>query len=53
MTDASNYHTESLNNTLGRYVMFSVTFRFGDFGNLKNAKGPMGGRRGMGRPGRR
>lgn len=53
VTDASNYHTESLNNTLGRYVMFSVTFRFGDFGNLKNAKGPMGGRRGMGRPGRR
>ena len=44
VTDTANYHQESLNNTLGRYVMLSVTFRFGDFGNMKNARGPMGGR---------
>lgn len=42
ITDASNYHMESLNNTLGRYVMFSVTVRFGDFSNMKNAR-RMGG----------
>lgn len=52
ITDSANYHQETLNNTLGRYVMFSVTFRFGDFGNLKNAKGGMrgfgGGRGGRG-----
>lgn len=49
ITDSANYHMETLNNTLGRYVMFSVTFRFGDFGHLKNAKGPMGGGFGGGR----
>ena len=51
VTDTANYRMESLNNTLGRYVMLSVTWRFGNFGNLKNAKGPMGGRRGFGGPG--
>ena len=43
VTDTANYRLESINNTLGRYVMVSLTFRFGNFGNLKNARGPMGG----------
>ena len=46
VTDASNYHTETYNNTLGRYIILSVTWRFGNFGNLQNARG-MGGRGGM------
>jgi hypothetical protein len=38
VTDATNYHTETWNNTLGRYIIFSVTYRFGNFGNaMKNA----------------
>ena len=44
VTDSSNYHKESVNNTLGRYIIFSLTYRFGNFG--KN-----GGRRGPGGPG--
>jgi len=46
ITDSSNYHMESRNNTLGRYVILSLTWRFGSFG-----KGP--GRRGFGGPGGR
>lgn len=44
VTDESNYHLETRNNTLGRYIMVSLTYRFGDFGNA-------GGRRGPGGPG--
>ncbi len=45
VTDASNYHQETRNNTLGRYVILSITYRFGNFG------GGMGGpRRGPGGP---
>ena len=44
-----NYYQETLNNTLGRYIMLSLTWRFGSFG------GQNGGRRmgppGMGGPG--
>ena len=43
-----NYYQENRNNTLGRYVMLSFTWRFGNFGGQK------GGRRmgpGMGGPG--
>ena len=50
VTDNSNYHMESRNNTLGRYVVISFTYRFGTFG------GNRGGRRGpggMGGPGGR
>ena len=32
VTDASNYHQEVINNTLGRYIILSLTWRFGNFG---------------------
>lgn len=53
VTDASNYHLESYSNTLGRYVMFSLTWRFGNFGGRRGMGGPgMGpGRGGPGRGG--
>ena len=44
VTDASNYHQEVRNNTLGRYVILSFTYRFGTFsGNRGGGRGPMGG----------
>ena len=44
VTDSMNTHTETRNNTLGRYVILSLTYRFGNFnGN--------GQRRGQGGPG--
>lgn len=43
VTDASNYHKETVNNTLGRYIILSFTYRFGNFGG--------GGNRGMRGPG--
>lgn len=49
VTDSSNYHSEVVNNTLGRYVIMSLTWRFGTMGNNRNSRGPMGG--GPGRPG--
>lgn len=46
VTDESNYHQEVRNNTLGRYIILSLTYRFG---NMDKSK--MGGRRGpMGPP---
>ena len=45
VTDASNYHQEVRNNTLGRYVILSFTYRFGTFGG--NRRGPGGMRGGM------
>lgn len=52
VTDASNYHMEARNNTLGRYVILALTYRFGNFGGKGGAKGgmPMGGP-GMNGPG--
>ncbi len=47
VTDTANYHTESKNNTLGRYLILSLTYRFGNFG------GNNGGMRGPGGPGPR
>ncbi len=41
VTDASNYHQEVRNNTLGRYIMLSFTYRFGTF-NGKRKDGPRG-----------
>ena len=35
VTDASNYHQEVRNNTLGRYVVLSFTYRFGTFNNSR------------------
>lgn len=50
ITDASNYHQEIRNNTLGRYVMLSLTYRFGNFGKGKGSQsgGMMGGPGGRG-----
>ena len=47
VTDASNYHQETRNNTLGRYVVISFTYRFGTFGGNRRG-GNMGGRGPMG-----
>ena len=50
VTDASNYHQEVINNTLGRYVILSLTYRFGNFnGNGQQRQGP-GGSGGPRRP---
>ena len=46
ITDASNYHQEVRNNTLGRYIIVSFTYRFGTF------NGGRGGHGGPGGPGR-
>ena len=43
VSDSSNYHTETRNNTLGRYIILSLTYRFGDLNKLNQAKG-RGGR---------
>ncbi len=52
VTDASNYHQEVRNNTLGRYIIVSFTYRFGTFGGSRG--GGMGGQRGpVGGPPRR
>ena len=53
VTDASNYHQEVRNNTLGRYIVISFTYRFGPFGGGRRGSGGMrggpGGPGGMGR----
>ena len=51
VSDASNYHLETRNNTLGRYIVLSLTYRFGTFGG-PGGGGP-GGRGPMGPPPRR
>lgn len=43
VSDTANYHSESVNNTLGRYVIVSLTWRFGTFGG---GRGGFGGGRG-------
>lgn len=44
VSDASNYHLETRNNTLGRYIILSLTYRFGTFGGPGGGpgRGPMG-----------
>ena len=42
VTDASNYHQETRNNTLGRYIILSLTYRFGNFGGASGGRGPGG-----------
>ena len=44
VTDASNYHMETRNNTLGRYIILSLTYRFGNFNNQAGGqrRGPGG-----------
>ncbi len=46
VTDSSNYHSEAVNNTLGRYIVVSLTWRFGTMGGQRR-----GGQRGPGGPG--
>lgn len=48
ISDTMNYHKETWNNTLGRYLILSLTWRFGTFGGTKGFK--MGGRGGKGGP---
>lgn len=52
VTDASNYHQEVRNNTLGRYIVVSFTYRFGTFGGNRGNRGPGGMRGGPGGMGR-
>lgn len=46
VNDSENMHTETLSNTLGRYIILSFTWRFGSFGGRNGRRGP-----GMGGPG--
>lgn len=53
VTDNSNYHKETRNNTLGRYIILSLTYRFGNFNQGGGRRGPGGhggGPRGPGGP---
>jgi len=48
VSDSANYHLETRNNTLGRYIILSLTYRFGNFGGGPGGPGgrpggPMGG----------
>ena len=52
VTDASNYHQEVRNNTLGRYIVVSFTYRFGTFGGNRGHRDPGGMRGGPGGMGR-
>ena len=51
VTDASNYHQETWNNTLGRYIILSLTYRFGNYNNDRGGRGGMRGPGGFGGPG--
>jgi len=42
VSDASNYHQESRNNTLGRYIILSLTYRFGKYNKQSGNSGPGG-----------
>lgn len=43
VSDNSNYHSETVNNTLGRYIIVSVSWRFGTMGGSRGMRGPGGG----------
>ncbi|MCQ2154414.1 MAG: outer membrane beta-barrel protein [Bacteroidales bacterium] len=48
--DTDNYHQEITNNTLGRYIILSLTYRFGNFNKFnQTVSGQRGGRGGYGR----
>lgn len=54
VSDESNYHQETVNNTLGRYIILSLTYRFGNFNGNGQHRGPGGPGHGpMGPPLRR
>ncbi len=42
VSDSANYHTETRNNTLGRYIIVSLTYRFGNFGGGPGGRGGRG-----------
>ena len=43
VSDSANYHMETRNNTLGRYIILSLTYRFGNFGGAGgHGRGPGG-----------
>lgn len=42
VSDSANYHLETRNNTLGRYIILSLTYRFGNFGGPGGGRGPGG-----------
>ena len=52
VAQTDNYYQETTNNTLGRYLMLSFTWRFGNIGGQKGGRmgGPGGGRPMMGPP---
>ena len=51
VSDSANYHLETKNNTLGRYIILSVTYRFGNFNGDKSGRGGYGhGHGGFGGP---
>ena len=50
-TQTDNYTLDTRNNTLGRYVMLSLTYRFGSFGGQRGRGMGPGGPGGPGRPG--
>ena len=52
VTDNANFHNEVRNNTLGRYIILSLTYRFGTFDRSK-MQGMRGGPGMHGGPGRR
>lgn len=49
--DTDNYHLETRNNTLGRYIIVSLTYRFGNFGKAGQQMRDRYGDRGPGGPG--
>ena len=49
VSDNGNIHSETLNNTLGRYIVASVTVRFGTFKGMGGGRGGPGGPGGPGR----
>lgn len=40
---SDNFVKDVRNNTLGRYIVLSLTYRFGNFGGNRGGMGPMGG----------
>lgn len=42
VSDSNNVHQETWNNTLGRYIIVSLTYRFGTFDRSKMRRGPGG-----------
>ena len=53
VTDKDNSHTETISNTLGRYIILSLTYRFGNFNQGGQRRGPGGPHGGFGGPPRR